>query len=57
MEGVAGVEGHIRELLAFVGGHRWVWDVQVTRLFAERWWESVPVEVGVVSDVMVYSVL
>ena len=37
---------YMREMLQFVARHRWVWDVQMTKFFAQRWWELFPKEVG-----------
>ena len=33
------------EVVRFVSEYRWVYDVQMTKLFAEEWWKSMPKEV------------
>ena len=34
------------ELVRFVSEYRWVYDVQMTKLFLEEWWKSIPQDVS-----------
>ncbi len=42
------------DAVQFLSDHRWIYDVQVTRLFAEQWWMTFPDEVQVVSISAMY---
>ena len=37
--------GRISELIQFVDEYRWIYDVQVTKLFVKQWWNHIPQEV------------
>lgn len=37
------------EIVQFLSDHRWIYDIQVTRLFVEQWWNAIPHEVLVQS--------
>lgn len=43
------IKTRMAEAVQFLSDHRWIYDVQVTRLFSEQWWKTFPDEVQLVS--------
>lgn len=41
------IKARMAEIVQFLIDHRWIYDVQVTRLFAEQFWKTIPDEVQV----------
>ena len=39
------IRTRMAEIVQFLSDHRWIYDIQVTRLFVEQWWNAIPHEV------------
>lgn len=35
------------DIVQFLSDHRWIYDIQITRLFADQWWKTIPSEVAI----------
>ena len=46
------IKTRMAESVQFLSDHRWIYDVQVTKLFSEQWWKTFPDEVQVVWGVV-----
>ena len=39
------IRARMAEIVQFLSDHRWIYDVQVTKLFTEQFWKTIPDEV------------